>query len=113
MSTEYNITATQGNNLNLRFAASDASGNAIDLTQYTVSGVVRLKYSDTGVLLDLQPTIHTSYVSGLIDVSVPASGITGLPVTQAFYDIKIYHTTTGCSSEVVRGYFNILPATTI
>jgi hypothetical protein len=112
MSTEYDITAIKGHNLNLRFVASNADGTPVDLTQYSASGFVRLKYSDTGVLLDLSPDIHTSYISGLIDVFVPISGLASLPITQAVYDIKVYHMT-GCSSEVVRGYFNIMPASTV
>lgn len=112
MSTEYNITATKGANINLRFAASDANGSLIDLTQYTVSGIVRANYASTGSLLDLVPTIHSSYVSGLIDVFVDATGLRDLPITQAVYDIKIYNISTSCTTEVVRGYFNILPSST-
>lgn len=112
MSTVYDIIATKGSNLNLRFVASDEDGLPIDLTQYTVSGFVKLRYSDTGVLLDLQPVIETGYLSGFIDVFVPASSIYPLPITQALYDIKIYESGTNCIKEVVRGTFDITPATT-
>lgn len=112
MSTTYDIIALKGSNLNLRFVASNVDGTPVDLTQYTTSGLVRLSYSSTGVLLDLKPVIHSSYISGFIDVLVPASGLEDLPITEAIYDIKIYNNT-GCIAEVVRGYFEITPATTI
>ena len=112
MSTEYDITAVKGADINLRFTAKDTTGELLDLTLCTTSGVVRLHYSDTGILLDLRPTIDPSYVSGLINVYVPASGLTDLPITQAVYDIKIYNSGTACWSQVVHGLFNIEPAAT-
>jgi hypothetical protein len=112
MTTEYDILAIKGNCLNLRFVASNTNGTPIDLTQYVATGFVRLSYSSTGVLLDLQPVVHSSYVSGLIDVTISASGLEDLPITEAIYDIKIYNIT-GCSAEVVRGHFDIYPAGTV
>lgn len=113
MATNYDITATKGSNLNLRFIASDSAGNPVDLSLYTASGYVRSGYGVSDILLNLSPTIHESYISGYVDVLVLATGLADLPITQAIYDIKVYNSTTNCSTEIARGYFNINPAATI
>ena len=112
MSNEYHIIAKKGQDLNLRFVARNTEGDLVDLTQYAVQGHVRLKYSDTGILLDLNPTIDSTYISGIIDVRLDINDLADLPITQAFYDIKVYHID-GYSDEIVQGYFNIAPAVTV
>lgn len=113
MTTDYDIIAIQGVDLVLQFTAIDAVSGIVDLTNYNASGVVRNKYSDTGILLDLHPVVDPSYTGGLININIPASGLANLPVTEAVYDIKIYNLVSGYVKQVVRGYFEINPATTL
>jgi hypothetical protein len=112
MATVYDIIATKGTTLQQTLAAKDDSGNAIDLTNCTVSGFVRLKYSDTGILLDLAPTIVSGFVSGLIEINVDPVEFVDLPITQAVYDINVYHIS-GITEQPFRGKFNIAPAATV
>ena len=111
MATEYDIIATKGASLKLTFTALDETNTPIDLTQYSVSGYVRLKYSDTGVLLDLEPQIDSSYTGGLINLELTPDKLEDLPITEAVYDIKVQHIS-GYVAQAVYGMFEINPAVT-
>jgi len=112
MADIYDISVIQGENIYLRVVALDVNQNPIDLTNYTVSGYAKYRYTDTGIVLNLRPAIHSSYISGYIDINVPETGTAPLPVMQGVYDIEIHNPFTSYTTKVIKGLFNVEPEAT-
>ena len=108
MATSFNIQATQGFRLSAQLTATDSAGSLINLSGYSVSGVVRNRYSSSGFLIDLRPTIDPSYVSGLINILLPSTGVAALPVGSFVYDVGIFQTNTGII-DILQGKFLVSP----
>ena len=87
-STTLNIIA--GNTFSGRITVSDSTGAAINLTGHVASGFVKYRYSNSGSLFNLNPVVHTSYVSGLIDFHVSGATTLNTPIGKFYYDINIY-----------------------
>jgi hypothetical protein len=109
MANQYDITIDQGSSLNLTLTATNSAGAYLNLSGYSARGKVKLGYGSTGYILDLQPQIDPSYISGLINISIPA--FSGLPVTKGVYDIEVYNSG-GYTFKVLQGYANINPEVT-
>ena len=109
-----NFNVTQGSQFDKRLVASGDSG-VTNLSGYSARGYLKHKYSDTGTLLDLSPTIlsgdnGTAYVSGYVDISLLASQTATLPVAQGIYDVEIYK---GAQvDKIANGVVNIFPEVT-
>ena len=111
MATSYDLNIVRGSSISIRLNAKDDDGNAFNLNGYAISGHVRHRISDTGVLLNLNPTVVNNFeASGYIDIDVPAYATTGLPITQAIYDVEIYSGT--FTEKLIEGYANIHPEVT-
>ena len=111
MADRYNISAIQGSTLLLNINCKNADGSYIIFSGYTVRGFVRYQYSSSGVLLDLQPKIHSSMISGLITLSGTQSGMANMKVGRFVYDIEA----SGANDYVfkpIRGYFDVEPEAT-
>ena len=108
MATSYDLNITQGSEFFVRLTAKDDGGNAIDLNNYGLSGVVRHRYSDSNILLDLQPSGVTNFLSsGYIDVLIRGADTKTLPVIQGVYDIELY--SGAYVDKLVQGNFNVYP----
>lgn len=107
-SFDFNIT--QGCSFSAQLIATNSDGTPLNLTGCVASGYVRYRYSDTGILLNLAPVIDTSYVSGIVNVTIPASNTANLPIVQAIYDLKVFNSTQ--QIQFLQGYFNIFPEAT-
>lgn len=102
----YNISAVQGSTLLLNINIRDSNNNYLNLNGYSARGYVRSNYSSTGILLNLNPQIHPSYVSGLITLSGAQDSMSSLPCGIWVYDIEC----SGSNNYVfkpVRGYFSV------
>lgn len=105
-SSTFDFDITRGSSLNLRFVVQASDGTAENLTGYNVRGSVRRNYSNTGVLLDLNPVLHPSYVSGYVDVTgINGAATASLPITIGVYDIEVY--SGAFITKIVRGYTSI------
>lgn len=111
MADTYNISIDQGSSITLRATAKDNAGTPINLSGYTASGYVRFRYSDTGILLNLQPTIVDSPASGIVQFILSGSQTNTLPTTQAIYDLEIYGPS-GYTLKLLKGYFEVGPQST-
>ncbi len=112
MSTNsYNISAIQGSTLLLNINCRDSSNNYINLSGYNVRGYVREKYSSTGIILNLNPTIHPSYISGLVQISGNADDMASLKISEYPYDIELSGTN-NYIFKPVRGYMSVQPECT-
>lgn len=110
MNGTFDIWIQQGCTFSLTLTATDISGNPVNLSGYNVQGFVRYGYGDTGYLLNLSPTLD-AFNTGQIDISVPYTGTTGLPITKGVYDIIA--TSGNYAFKVIRGYANITPENSI
>ena len=110
MANVYDISIEQGSSFNLTLTAKDSNGNLLNLNGYNARGSIKYSYGSTGYLINLNPVI-TNPTSGLITISVPASGTSSLPVTKAVYDIEVYNLS-DYTFKAVRGYVNIIPEVT-
>ena len=115
MAAIYDFNITQGSQFDVRLTINDENGAALNLSGYNARGYLKHRYSDTGNLLDLSPTIVSGSdglypVSGLIDVSLLASQTSTLPVVQGVYDVEIYKG--AYVDKVIKGVANIHPEVT-
>ncbi len=115
MATNYDLNLTRGSDFSVRLSVKDSAGSPYNLSGYSTSGVVKNKYSDSNSILDLSPVIVSGtagayYASGLIDINVSGAITTGIPITQAVYDVEIYKDS--YHEKVIRGKMNILPEVT-
>jgi hypothetical protein len=110
-SDRYDISAIQGSTLLLNINCKNADGTYIIFSGYKARGFVRYQYSSSGTLLDLQPQIHPSMISGLITLSGTQTGMANMKVGRFVYDIEC----SGANDYVfkaIRGYFDIEPEAT-
>ncbi len=106
MADTYDIEVNQACSLNLIINVKDESGNALNLSGYTPSGRVKETYGNTGIMLDLAPSVYSA-ASGQLQISIPASGVAALPVGSFVYDIFLV---SGLLTELaVEGDFNVNP----
>ena len=95
----------------VRLVAQDSSGSAIDLTNWSLRGYAKIKYSEANLLVDLDPKKVSPNSSGQIDIQLTAATTSTLPVTEGVYDIEIYDAS-GYVDKVVVGYIRVHPETT-
>ncbi len=107
MAGNYDISIIQGSSLSLRVVATNSDGSAINLSGYSARGRVKYQYSDVNCLLDLNPQIDPSFVSGLVNINLDQTQTTGLPVIQGVYDLEVY--TSGQAVKFLWGKANIYP----
>ena len=115
MSDQYNISAIKGSTLLLNINCSNSDGSYINFSGYSARGYVRYNYSSTGILLDLQPVLDSSYISGLIRISGAATGLANMPVGTFVYSVEAEQTGVSPDKYVfspLRGYFECLPEAT-
>ena len=107
----YNISITQGQNYDLIAAITNASGQAVNISGYSLRGQVRYSYGSTGILLDLAPEIVDA-ASGLIQINLTASETATLPTTVAVYDVEKYSENDVVVDKILNGTFTIGPEVT-
>ena len=88
MASTADLQITQGSDYNISVIVYDDFGAAINLTNYTVRGVVKNRYSDTTSLFDLSPTISNAS-QGEVSISLAPSVTKDFPVGQFHYGIEV------------------------
>lgn len=111
MANIYNLSIEQGSSFNLNLVAKDSYGTPLDLSGYSAVGAIRYGYGSTGTLLSLNPSVDSSYISGIINLSLTAEQTSSLPVTKAVYDIEVY-ASNGYTFKAIRGYVDVVPEVT-
>lgn len=108
MATSYDLNLIQGATFQANVIATDSVGNSLNLSGYFARGYVRETYTSTGILLNLNPTIDPSYISGIVNLNISGQTLSGVECTQGVYDLFVY--TTGqnaVSYRFLNGYCNI------
>ena len=103
----FDLHISQGNSYTVSLNLTDSNANPLNLSGYNLTGQVKNLYSDSGSLINLNPTI-TNAISGMISINVLPNLTTGIPVTLGIYDIEMYNETQ--STKVLRGNVFIYPS---
>jgi len=109
MSNIYNISIYQGDTAEFDFNLKDSNGDPLNISGYSVRGAVLYAYRSVSHLLPLDPTISGDGTSGVINLTIPATGTVGSPVTEAVYNIERYTANDAFVGSVLRGKFIINP----
>jgi hypothetical protein len=109
MANSYDLDIYCGSTFSTRLTARDSSQNAINLSGYSVRAYIKGKFSDTGILLNLNPIIY-SQTSGIVDIIISGSQTAGLPIGQYPYDLEAYQG--DYVVKFLRGYANFYPEST-
>lgn len=109
--TNLDLTVRKGITFSQTVTGFYDDGTVANLSGYVLSGYARYMYSSTGNLLSLNPSgVNSSGISGLVNLSIIATGTNALPVTQALYDVKI---SSGNYVDVIlAGKINVIPLVT-
>jgi hypothetical protein len=108
--TSYNLEIIKGSTFSARVTATNSDGSYINLTNFNARGYIRYSYGSTGILLDIQPSVDSSYVSGIVNINIPSTGTSLLPVGVFPQDIEIY--SGNYVVKFLRGYASVLPEAT-
>lgn len=107
----YDLDIMKGTDYSLSLNLTNSDGSPIDLSNCSISGYLKFKYSDspTGKLASLGPLIVNA-TGGSISLSISNSGTDNLPSTLGVYDINIYKS--GVVTNVLAGRARIYPNVT-
>jgi len=110
MANSYDFNINKGCSFLVYLNIQNSDGSYINLSGYSVRGYVKNQYSDSGFILNLNPTPIYPLESGILMISGAASDTNYLPAGEFNYDVEIYNSG-DCSSLVLNGDFNIYPST--
>lgn len=105
----FDLEVNRGVTFSTNISLVDNASAAIDLTSYNVSGHIKYRYSDTGIIADLNVAKVAPYTGGIVSLSIAPSGTAVLPITLAVYDINILHTGSGILTKAAYGNVKINP----
>lgn len=109
--TSLDLTIYKGSTFNLNIVALDTGGNAIDLTNFTSSGYLKKRYSDSDLIANLNSSVIDAS-GGTLSLSIPVSGTAILPIGYLFYDVKITHTGSLATTGIFMGKASVYPDVT-
>lgn len=104
-----NLTADQGSDFSYAFIIEDTTGNAKNITNYTLRGQVRKTYSSS-TATDFTITA-TDASAGEIDIELTAANTAALKAGRYVYDVEI-ESTGGEITRVIEGQLEITPRVT-
>ncbi len=110
MAVNYTLNILQGSDYPLRLILKNEDSTYFNLSGYNTRGSIRYKYFNSDIILDLQPMI-SSYVSGFIDIVIPASGTAAISSSRYIYDVDISNSG-GATTRILMGVANISPEVT-
>lgn len=103
----YSINVVQGDTLNVNLNYTGVDGAIVNLSGYTLNAGLMARYGSSGYLGTLTPTLVDNGISGVVNLTMPATGTAALLVQRAVYDIKA--TSGNTVSKIFGGYINIYP----
>lgn len=104
----YTLQIIQGSSLNLLVTATDQNSVPIVLSGWNIRGYIKSKYSESGVLLNLNPTIYSA-ISGIVQINVSGSQTSSLPVGEFPYDLEAENSNASSTIKFLVGYCQISP----
>lgn len=84
----FDLQITHGASFSMTVSLTDDNNAPIDLTSLNVKSYIKSSYGESGYLTSLNPQVITP-TSGIISLSIGASGSTGIPIGISFYDVML------------------------
>ena len=108
----YNFNIIQGSTAIIQINAKDDNDALINLSGYSARGKIKEKYSNTGILLNLNPTVNSSFISGIVNISISGSLTAPLPIGEFPYDVEVFNIDESSVYKVAQGFVGIYPEVT-
>jgi hypothetical protein len=107
----YDLQIYKGQTFSLSLTLRDTNGTPLNLAGQLISGYLKTKYSDSGVLTNLNVTIADA-ANGIVTLGIAATGTAVLPVNYAFYDVELLNPIDQSVNKVLGGKALIYPEVT-
>ena len=110
------IDLVQGQSYSNTFYTTGANGSYINISGFSARGGIKNKFSETGYVLNLNPSVDTSYISGAVNVILSGYMTSGLKVGMSVFDIESYQSGSsgdGLVYKTAMGYIKVYPEISI
>ena len=88
MASEIDLNVTQGSDFVINLVVYDDFGAVLNLTNYSVSGLVKNRYGDASGIFDLSPTVSDA-ANGTVAINLGASKTKDFPAGKFHYGIEV------------------------
>ena len=112
MATDYDLKITQGSDYSIRLNLKENDGSLINLSGYSVSGLIKHRYSDTTTTLNLSPSIVGDGTSGIVDIILTPIQTSSLPIMEGVYDVEKYNSDYSSIGKILKGKVLVYPEVT-
>tara|TARA_R110000772_G_scaffold35266_3_gene85159 strand:+ start:368 stop:703 length:336 start_codon:yes stop_codon:yes gene_type:complete len=109
MAVYSNMTIDQGTDFSSAIDVTDADGDAVNLTGYTVAGQIRKTYTSS-TAVDLTCAVSNA-TSGIVSVALTAAQSNAMKSGRYVYDVEIT-SSGGAKTRVLEGQVEITPGVT-
>jgi len=112
MATDYDLKITQGSDYSIRLNLKESDGSLINLSGYSVSGLIKHRYSDSTTIINLSPDVVGDGTSGIVDIKLTPTETSSLPVMEGVYDVEKYNSDHSSISKILKGKVLVYPEVT-
>lgn len=109
MPVKVNITIDQGTDFSANVNVTDDSGNALNLSTYTVASQIRKHYTSSNSVSFSTSTPNAE--NGVILLNIGANTTSNMSAGRYVYDIELT-SNTGVVTRLIEGYVTINPQVT-
>lgn len=104
-----NLTIDQGSTFSVDIDVTDADGDALNLTDYTVKGQMRKTYTSSTATTFVSEI--TNATGGVVTISLTATATNALKAGRYVYDVEIT-SPTSVVTRIVEGQVEVTPGVT-
>jgi len=104
-----NLTIDQGSTFSVDIDVTDADGDALNLTDYTVKGQMRKTYTSSTATTFVSEI--TNATGGVVTISLTATATNALKAGRYVYDVEIT-SPTSVVTRIVEGQLEVTPGVT-
>ncbi len=108
LTTNFTLSGFQGQSWCETITVIDSVGTLVDVSGFTVSGIIKQGYGVSGYITIMNYSIDASN-TGVFVVSIPSTGTAAMPATQGVYSIKLFDNSGTYYDEVAKGYYILYP----
>lgn len=102
------LIVVQGGEFSQNFAALNIDGTVLNLTGFTGQSLIKSSYCSEAALPNFNISILNSGTTGGFNLSMPFTGVSGLPIGINLYEVQF---ASGASRiKSVNGYISVYPA---
>ena len=108
-----NLTIEKGVTFDVTITLNDASGNPIDLTEYTASGKMRSSLYNTSDVFNIDCNIVSPATNGNIQLYQDYDYTATIPPGRYFYTVDIFDSGNDIKKRVLEGLIIVTPSASI